>query len=574
MADEQEGPIVEQLYDLVTSPETYDSFMQSLHLKLETIAKGNRVKTSSVIGAHLKRASDLLDIVTPWQRSSDSDLHHYLSMKMQAVIAVGRNGGIRDANIAARALYDLPEGATIEDLPIASNERAKLMRQIDDTTNNKNTRNAPNSVMRFHNTKQDRSLLITVEPRILPSSGETLAILITSDVGWPSHLGSLLQDLFDLTQAEVEVVRLMVEGERVNGIAKRRSSSPATVRNQLRAIFSKTDTTSQLECVRMVFGLALMHDADEGALVATRIQAALNVVAYPRDDQRHILRLKNGRDIEYSIFGAAKGRTVLFYHDQAFGDVWFKEAVESAAAKGIRIVAPLRPGFGQTTLYEGPASEPTEFAPDIRELLDHLGVGKTAIIGVGSGLVHALAAAALMPDRITSISVGHPILPVIDDDDLEGLNGYNHLIPHARLHFPQAIRFLCKAGFAFVTTSGPAAFVKAVLRASPKDIEWVSRPEIMQTLEHGIHVHKNQGHVGNFGDINYRKDWRPLLKTCPAPVRLVIGENDRNVQWAAARRWSDAEAHISLHTMPDSGYLVHHQHNAKFIDWAKSDLKE
>lgn len=194
------------------------------------------------------------------------------------------------------------------------------------------------------------------------------------------------------------------------------------------------------------------------------------------------------------------------------------------------------------------------------------------MLTLSSGLVHGLALAELIPDRITSITACHPLLPVLTDEDLEGTNGYNYLIPHARLHFPQAIKFLCKAGFAFVMRSGPAAFGKAVFRASPKDVEWLLRPEILPVMIHGRRVHQEQGYVGNYGDINYRGDWRPLLRDCPVPVRLVIGEHDRNVQWGAARRWVEELDHVDLQVLPDSGYMVHHQQYQQVLDWALADL--
>ena len=56
------------------------------------------------------------------------------------------------------------------------------------------------------------------------------------------------------------------------------------------------------------------------------------------------------------------------------------------------------------------------------------------------------------------------------------------------------------------------------------------------------------------------------------PVRRVIGEHDRNVQWGAARRWSEALDHVELHVLPDSGYMVCHQQYAQIIDWAQADL--
>lgn len=565
--------IIDRLYGLVSSPDTYDDFMLELQQKLEVLsqdaAAGDR---ASFLQAHMQRAASLVDIVTPWRRDTDDELHDALKARLQATIAVDRGNRILDANSAAKVAYDLAPNSSLAELPISEADCLKLSAMIQAILQTKGRINRRGEVLRVHNVAAGRPILLTIETFENAASGDLVAIVKTSDIVWPNHLGPILRDLFDLTRAEIEVIRLMVEGVRVNEIADRRDTSKSTVRSQLRAIFAKTETTTQMECVRLVLGLAMLHDVDEGRMVAARLQAEAATAYYPRDEQRQVVEMPDGRMLEYSTFGAKKGACVLFHHDQAFGDVWFKEAVDEATRLGLRVIAPLRPGFGHTTVYPGEASEPRDFAPDVRWLLDHEGVETATQISLSSGLVHALAAAALMPGRLTSITACHPLLPVTEDADLEGTNGYNYLIPHARLHFPASVRFLCKAGFAFVTASGPAAFGKAVMRASPWDVDWLMAPENLPVLEMGRKAHRVQGHVGNYGDIAYRGEWRDLLRGASCPVRLVIGEHDRNVQWAAARRWASELEHVELSVMRDAGYMVFHQKASQILRWARADL--
>lgn len=112
-----------------------------------------------------------------------------------------------------------------------------------------------------------------------------------------------------------------------------------------------------------------------------------------------------------------------------------------------------------------------------------------------------------------------------------------------------------------------------VLRSSPKDVEWATRPEILPVLEEGKPVHRIQGYAGNFGDISYPEDWADLMINSPVPIRLVIGEHDRSVQWSAAKRWEAQLEHVALHVLSNSGYLVHHQHYSTIIKWIAADLR-
>jgi pimeloyl-ACP methyl ester carboxylesterase/DNA-binding CsgD family transcriptional regulator len=572
-ADQSATQIIDQIYELVATPQEYDSFMLQLQSQLDVLTDSDKAENSTLIAQHLSRASQLVDIVTPW-RTVDDGLTAELAKKHQATLVIDSSGTIVDANMAARTSYGLGAENSIEALPLSVNDRESLLSRVREIIDGRTRSNHPNSILKLHNTSTNGVFLASLSPFMIESGDEVFAIVKTGDIAWPSHLGPILSDLFDLTNAEIEVVRLLVQGKRIDEIATVRSTSKTTVRSQLRSIFSKTGTDTQLDCVRMVFGLAIMHDTDEGQLLATRIQAAQETPFFPRDSQLHLFSLPDNRQIEYSDFAAKDGRVVLFYHDQAFGDVWFSDMVKDASKRGLRVIGPRRPGFGRTTRYPGKWSEPRKHAIEIVELLDHLDINQVTLLTLSSGLVHGLALAERIPQRIAAITAAHPLLPVRSDADLEGTNGYNYLIPHTRLHFPHAIRFLCKAGFAFVSASGPGAFGKAVMRASPWDVEWISRADILPVMEKGRRVHEHQGYIGNFGDISYAADWSDLLVNCPVPVRLVIGENDRNVQWKSAEEWHDKIDHIELHVLPDSGYMVHHQQSTQILTWLDQDLRE
>jgi DNA-binding CsgD family transcriptional regulator len=61
-----------------------------------------------------------------------------------------------------------------------------------------------------------------------------------------------LMTMFGLTQSEAQVGRLLVSGVQIPDIAVRRGTSVATVRSQLKAIFSKTGCSRQLELSLML----------------------------------------------------------------------------------------------------------------------------------------------------------------------------------------------------------------------------------------------------------------------------------------------------------------------------------
>ena len=566
--------VIEQLYDLVSAPDQYDNFMLSLQSKLEEMRGINQNYDPEELDTHLERASHLVDIITPWETDRAGILGEIPEIPLQPILAVNIDGKIIDSNVAARNLYNLPPNADLSSLPLSPADLSQLRERIKNIITGHQSRNNPNDVISYKNTHTGASFLVRLEVHTGQKDLDGLVIVKSADIHWPSHLGPILRDLFNLSVAEVEVLSLLVRGERVEAIAQSRQISMATVRTQLRAIYAKTNTSNQMECVRLILGLALMHTREEGRDIASQIVASSETNAYPRPKDRHVLQLKNGKQLDYAVFGERGGLPVLFYHDQVFGDTWFPENVRQAKRLGLQIISILRPGYGRTTLYETKTSDPAAFAPDVVELLDHLGIKRAAILAMRAGFVHGAALTKLIPERINTILVANPILPVRSDADLEGTNGYNRLIPHTRKYFPQALRFLVKSGFAFVTSKGPEAFALSLLRASPKDVEWAARPEILPVLAKGRNCHNIHGYKGAYGDIAYKDDWSDLLRETPVPVRLAIGEHDRNVQWGASKRWAAEHDHIDLHILPNSGYLVLHQQCRQFLLWARESFED
>jgi DNA-binding CsgD family transcriptional regulator len=66
---------------------------------------------------------------------------------------------------------------------------------------------------------------------------------------------SVIQGLFDLTPTEAKVARGLAEGQTVADIALSHGTSEITVRNQLRAVFSKTGMHRQADLVGLLRGI-------------------------------------------------------------------------------------------------------------------------------------------------------------------------------------------------------------------------------------------------------------------------------------------------------------------------------
>lgn len=66
-----------------------------------------------------------------------------------------------------------------------------------------------------------------------------------------------MQPLYDLTDAESDICKLLAGGIKVDDIAESRNVTSGTVRSQIKTLFDKTNTSSQLDVVRLALKVNL-----------------------------------------------------------------------------------------------------------------------------------------------------------------------------------------------------------------------------------------------------------------------------------------------------------------------------
>src|SRR5687768_5971904 len=96
--------------------------------------------------------------------------------------------------------------------------------------------------------------------------------------------------------------------------------------------------------------------------------------------------------------GDPQGSPIIFFHGTPGSRLDISFADELAAEQGVRLVSFDRPGYGGST--------PAPFglvslAEDVATMADRLGIDKFATMGHSGGSPFALAAAVVLPDRVT-----------------------------------------------------------------------------------------------------------------------------------------------------------------------------
>jgi pimeloyl-ACP methyl ester carboxylesterase len=130
----------------------------------------------------------------------------------------------------------------------------------------------------------------------------------------------------------------------------------------------------------------------------------------PADAERSI-DLPGRRTLAYGLYGAPAGPLVVVLDGPGSRGL-ARAASSAAAAAGIRLAAPDRPGFGASTPL--PGRKICDWPADHRALLDALEVDRAGILAQSGGTPYALAAAAAMPTRTIAIAFAGALADIHD----------------------------------------------------------------------------------------------------------------------------------------------------------------
>lgn len=250
-----------------------------------------------------------------------------------------------------------------------------------------------------------------------------------------------------------------------------------------------------------------------------------------------LLRLPDKRLLEYAEFGDPKGMPVMFFHG-FLGSC--QQAILShsyAVKEGLRIIAPNRPGIGQTS----PAkfTEMTQYAADILELADHLNIETFTVIGASGGGCFALACGHEMPERVKLVGVVGGIGPLNVIHNIQQMTWVRRMFLQGCHGYPSAARWFLAWFFRFCRNWPQLSYNWLVRSSSVIDADMMSRKDITHVLwrdHQNVFLQKN-GVEGLLLESGLYFHWGFDLKNFPEKTHVLFwhGKEDPIVPWATIR---------------------------------------
>jgi pimeloyl-ACP methyl ester carboxylesterase len=128
----------------------------------------------------------------------------------------------------------------------------------------------------------------------------------------------------------------------------------------------------------------------------------------------------DGRTLAVLDAGVENGPAVFACHGTPGSGLLWHGSAEDVESRGMRLISYDRPGYGASD--PDPGRNVAAAAGDVAAIADALGIERFAVEGVSGGGPHALACAALLPDRVVAAASLAGVAPW-DADGLDWLDG-------------------------------------------------------------------------------------------------------------------------------------------------------
>jgi pimeloyl-ACP methyl ester carboxylesterase len=193
---------------------------------------------------------------------------------------------------------------------------------------------------------------------------------------------------------------------------------------------------------------------------------------------KRTVRAADGRRLSTQVYGDPEGKPVFLLHGTPGSRLGPHPRPAVLHRLGVQLISFDRPGYGESERMEGRIV--ADVAADVRVIADAYGLRRFAVVGRSGGGPHALACAALLPERTTKTAVLVGLAP----HGADGLDWFDGMAQSNVTEFTAAAN-----GY-----EGIAAHTKAVadaFRADPASLlaglqAELPDPDLRVVADHGI----------------------------------------------------------------------------------------
>lgn len=563
--------LIDELYEVVVSPERYDDFMSlwgdhldaALNVSDEISHMGGEIGVSQEIEfeeyrPHFMRAFQLFEKIGRDLSVNESPYAFVTTMAGIGVLIGNKGQIIASSALAAKRLGHIQHMAELQDL-LEVNSFKRLGKTVQNV--NAGGENFGEGILLMADKdvisgeKHHLNDFMIMQTLSSPELGNH--VLLTSPaINWSARLNTTLETSFNLTKKELELVKGLVQGESVREISESKSRSIHTIRTQLKSVLRKCNVHSQANLSKLIVSTAGRIVEEEALKV--------HLPNAPREGARFSARLPDGRNMDYYLIGPESGEPVLFIHGMLDGTMVTEKFWNELGTHNIRLIAPVRPGFGESDWNDiSHDKAPEQFAYDVEFLLNHLELTKPfTTVGHMAGALYAFAVQKftnLPVKAIVNVSGG---VPLVSSKQFACMNPRQRAVAYTARYTPSLLPIVLRAGISQIDGIDSEQFMAALHPAASADGKLLkNRKDVCEILLNGYRFAVSQGHKAFERDSRHvTRDWQNLIsKNYSVPIMCIHGEHDAVVDVQSVYRFADGFENRRVRTCSQSGQLILYQ---------------
>ncbi len=242
-------------------------------------------------------------------------------------------------------------------------------------------------------------------------------------------------------------------------------------------------------------------------------------------------RMIHGHRVAYDDQGS--GPAVLLLHGFPLCRAMWQPQVKALSGAGYRVLAPDLRGFGRSPLPPGPVTMDA-YADDVIALMDDLGLGRAAVVGMSMGGYVLFNLLERYPKRLAGAVF---LVTRAAGDDAAGKERRTALAKQVEEGRPQAV----------VEAFREILFAPATLTESP---------ELVARVRGWLEATPAAGMIGGLLAMRERRDAIPLLPNIRVPSLVIGAEEDRAVPAEHSRVIAEGIPGARLELLSGAGHMA------------------
>ena len=282
------------------------------------------------------------------------------------------------------------------------------------------------------------------------------------------------------------------------------------------------------------------------------------------ENNENYLKLPDGRQLCFAEYGDPEGQPIFVFHGNPNSRLLWGVIPGSPFLPNVRLIAPDRPGFGQTD-FKKDITTLQNWPNDITALADSLGIKKFAVFGPSGGGPYALSCAWKIPERLTSVGIFASVGPFIPETD-KNIAAPVRMMWAKAPKLPGLFKLQMKL-FAWLAKKYPKLYIKMILKefseTDRKDYERLNLAELIQ-------VDRNEGYrqggIGTWYDAMIPANWPIPLNEIKAKVYLWQGEEDISVPLSMGQYMAEKLPNCEAKFIKGVGHFWIFEHLAEMLE--------